>query len=139
MKLKRIHFYLIVLVGVVLAQFALMRAASVVTALPPRPTVAPTPRPDKGGQIELQVEGAAADVWTLVQWQDAEGDWHDVDGWQGSLDDGRSKTWWVGEAHLGSGPFRWVVLGENNLTEISEPFDLPALPDEKVIVTISLD
>lgn len=126
------------------ACFFLLASAPTATALPPRPTptAVPTPAAPKptGGIIELQVTGVQdADLWTLIQWQDADGRWHDVDGWQGALDDGHSKTWWVGAEELGTGPFRWVVQQDDAISGVSAPFDLPAWPLESVIVTVALD
>lgn len=121
-------------------------------ALPPRPTVPPTPGEDgessaaAGAQIQLQAQFPASwpwqtthwqDLWTVVQWQDAHGAWHVVEGWQGTLDevdidtDGTVtgyKTWWVGEEILGQGPLRWQVYGGSGgqLLATSEPFHLPS-------------
>lgn len=75
-------------------------------------------------------------LWTVVQWQDLLGNWQDVKGWRGTLDevvcgeDGRlvgRKVWWVAQADLGKGPFRWQVYQdrEGSLFITSEPFYLP--------------
>ena len=55
------------------------------------------------------------------------GDWHDVAGWQGTLDDGQLKTWWVAKKDFGTGPFRWAVHLEKSgpLVASSESFFLP--------------
>lgn len=143
MKSKLIPLFLVLLVGVIFIQVLLMSSTPVVAALPPRPTATPAAPPEvakpKGGLIELQVEGVIPELWTIVQWQDAQDDWHDVTGWQGTLDDGNLKTWWVGEADLGTGPFRWVALGTGDSVWISDPFYLPATPGEKVSVYLLLD
>jgi len=76
-----------------------------VSALPPRPD---TRAPVKGASIELHVEGLGPDMWAVVQWLDGLGEWHDVDGWRGELEEQRV-TWWVSPKHFGDGPFRWVV------------------------------
>jgi hypothetical protein len=91
----------------------------------PQPTIVPTlPSSDagreKGGVIELLAGLPSSgtvrlrEVFTVVQWQDGNGDWHDVEGWRGQPDNivGRTaiKTWWVSEADLGTGPFRWRVF-----------------------------
>ncbi len=104
-------------------------------ALPPRPSPSPTPkpRPDPvGAAIELRFQSAVRPspvLSTGVQWQDGLGQWHDVTGWQGAPDewyaDGGRKTWWVSEAHLGEGPFRWLVYGENGVIASSVPFTMP--------------
>lgn len=90
-----------------------------------QPTIVPTlPSSDagreKGGTIELLAGLPSSgtvrlrEVFTVVQWQDGNGDWHDVEGWRGQPDNivGRTalKTWWVSEDDLGTGPFRWRVF-----------------------------
>jgi hypothetical protein len=111
-----------------------------------------------GAHIELHVTFPSSwawdrihwqELWTIVQWQDNEGRWHDVEGWQGTLDsitvadDGKvtgKKTWWVGEKDLGTGPFRWrVYRGKGSwLLATSAPFDLPAAIGQKIVVEVSL-
>jgi len=105
--------------------------------LPPRvPTEPPSPKPD-GSIIQLVVkfpESFSSDwqtLWTVVQWQDPEGTWHDVIGWQGTLDKVQSgvgvKEWWVLQPDLGKGPFRWQVCQEQGgpVVATSVPFNLP--------------
>jgi len=129
--------------------------------LPPRPPT-PTAESTSGGgptvtaSVELHA-GFPADwpwtevgwqaVWTVVEWQDPEGTWHAVDGWQGTLDEvevedgvvvGR-KTWWVGEEDLGAGPFRWVVRDRDEAVGMSEPFVLPVLRKGTTVVEVKLD
>lgn len=132
--------------------------------LPPRPTPQPTPqpkpvRPPAGGFIELCVQFPQtwpwADVqwqelWTIVQWQDRWGDWHEVEGWQGTLDEVNrdegagvwegKKVWWVAKADLGTGPFRWVVYRARGSKPVaqSESFYLPDSSGERVRVEVSL-
>jgi hypothetical protein len=125
-------------------------------AAPPRPTSEPAGRPagtgrsaPTGGYIELHVQFPQTiralgwqDLWTTVQWQDGRGNWHDVEGWRGTLDyvaDGVGvKTWWVAKAQLGAGPFRWRVTEGGNPLVTSSPFDLPDAANEKVTVEVSL-
>ena len=102
---------------------------------PPRPTATPAPR---GAIIELHVESAPAGLWTVVQWQDALGGWHDVGGWQGTLDAGDRKTWWVDEDDYGKGPFRWMVTQGGELMATSEPFYLPEATGQIIRVSVSL-
>ena len=113
-------------------------------ALPPRPTPVtatstPTePEEPAGAWITLRVYPPPGDpsfpwqeLWTLVQWQDVHGGWHDVEGWQGTPDrvaeGSGSKVWWVARKDLGTGPFRWVVHREQDGEVLagSEPFNLP--------------
>lgn len=111
-----------------------------VRALPPRPTPAPAEAtPPRGAEIELHVEGIIEGIWTIVQWEDAMGNWHDVGGWQGTLDEGNIKTWWVGETDLGTGPFRWLVTQEGNVLGISDAFYLPAFTGKKMSVLVLTD
>jgi hypothetical protein len=142
MKSKLFSILAILLASVLLAQFLLIGTASIATALPPRPTAVPTRQLSRlhGGFIELHIDGSpATGVWTVVQWQDAQDDWHDVTGWQGTLDEGNIKTWWVGEENLGAGPFRWVVMQDESVLGVSDDFFLPAQPGQKVVVTILID
>ena len=133
--------------------------------LPPRPaTPTPTPQPTVrppgkakadagpvGATIELQVifpDRRAADewqlLWTVVQWQDARGRWHDVEGWRGRLDRMQGgvgvKRWWLGEDLFGRGPFRWLVgpVAEGPPQAWSESFTLPAAEGETVTVEVLL-
>ena len=130
----------------------LLSAQDAHAALPPRPTPVPTstqaspsaPQPPVGATIALRVSPARAALWTMIQWQDAFGGWHDVEGWQGTLDeikDGEGKkTWWVAPANFGQGPFRWVVYQEQDGQPLifSEPFDLPDVAKGSVTVDVAL-
>ena len=119
---------------------ALAALAAPAFALPPRPDpAAPASAPKlPNGAIELIVDGATPGLWTVVQWQDGTGDWHDVPGWQGALDATHQKTWWVDSADYGKGPFRWVVGQGDETLAASESFDLPAARGQVVRVFISL-
>ncbi len=75
------------------------------------------------------------DLWLQVQWLDADGVWHDVDGWQGTLDAiWQADDWlgmkeiWLADVHLGTGPYRWQVYERDNgrLLNTSDPFYLPS-------------
>ncbi|MCL4295948.1 MAG: hypothetical protein KJ077_09485 [Anaerolineae bacterium] len=117
--------------------------------LPPRPGLPPPssdPASDSdednpiGGYIVLQVPTAPAGLWTVVQWQDQAGRWHDTDGWRGLLDDGRQKVWWIDPADFGKGPFQWAVYQEQNgeLLASSSSFNLPSTAYETVLAEIEL-
>jgi hypothetical protein len=87
-------------VCVLLAVASLPSHTQVALAGPPRPT--PHPKPahtpastPTGATIALvlrfgplwpQANVAWQDLWTVVQWQDRGGNWHDVEGWQGTPD-----------------------------------------------------
>jgi hypothetical protein len=90
------------------------------------------------------------DLWTVVQWQDNQGAWHDVTGWYANLDRVMvdefgtvvgEKNWWVAAGDLGTGPFRWLVYDkqEGDLLASSEPFDLPAQPGQRVLIEVLLE
>ena len=118
--------------------------------LPPRPTAVPTatPAPDDGdagslpygATITLRVTDAPATAWTIVQWQDALGGWHDVDGWRGRLDDGDGdeKIWWVAPKDFATGPFRWQVYAQRDgaLVASSDSFTLPAHTGATLLVEV---
>lgn len=117
--------------------------------LPPRDTPAPAEPggddrsdPDRplGTYLELHLNQPPAGVWTVVQWQDSAGNWHDVEGWQGVPDADGGKRWWVAAKDFGTGPFRWVVQqGPGDpLLGMSAPFHLPAGAAEIMQVTVLL-
>jgi hypothetical protein len=104
-----------------------------------------------GPAIELRVRFGGAwqaarwqELWTVVEWQDAFGDWHEVEGWRGALDEvargeGR-KVWWVSLDDLGKGPFRWTVCRRPAGRPLahSKPFHLPGTGEERVVVGVAL-
>jgi hypothetical protein len=119
------------------------------TSLPPRDPATPTPGPDRdkgkdkakpvGAYIELQTPVGAAGAWSVVQWQDSAGGWHDVEGWRGPLSDANNRRWWVAAKDFGTGPFRWAVTqGPGGpLLGVSAPFNLPGGANETVQVATS--
>ncbi len=114
--------------------------APVETALPPRPAPPAERLRPPGAFIQLQINGAPAGVWTGVQWMDSQGGWHDVTGWQGSLDNDGTKTWFVGENDMGKGPFRWCVYSHagGDLLAASEAFHLPVEHNITQVVVVTL-
>ncbi len=125
-------------VVVVAMLLTLTGLAPVFAGLPPRPTPSPAPTPEKfspaGAQLVLQTH---AGPWSVVQWQDINGAWHDVDGWRGAVENG-TVTWWVAPKDFGTGPFRWAVSlsAASEIVAAGEPFTLPAASNETVIVTV---
>jgi hypothetical protein len=131
---------------------------------PPQPTPTPTPtRPEgdklpEGAQIILRAAFSPGwpwnqvdwqDLWTVVEWQSAEGAWYAVAGWQGTLDrvgveeNGDivgEKVWWVYQPNLGQGPFRWLVYEgrDGRLIAASDPFHLPEFVNQRDVVEVSL-
>ena len=116
------------------------------TNTPVPPTTTPEPMPtvipksEKGAYIELYIQSLSVEPWTIVQWQDAHGEWHDVEGWQGTLDDSEEKRWWVAPKDFSTGPFRWLVYenAQENLLATSEPFYLPSYADEVIKIEVFL-
>lgn len=92
---------------------------------------------ERGAHILLLVKGTEEDAWTVVQWQDGAGGWNDVEGWRGTLTHGQVR-WFVKEADLGKGPFRWQVEFTQPVTHtlVSDLFMLPDTVGDKVTVTI---
>jgi hypothetical protein len=80
-----------------------------------------------GAYIELQVPNTPVGAWAIVQWEDNYSGWHNVEGWQGSLENGGRQRWWVAPKDFGTGPFRWQVKqGPDGLVlGTSVPFNLP--------------
>ena len=118
--------------------------------LPPRPgpEMPPKQGPTSPGKRTSSPAGAYITLdrpttlnpnfWTVVQWQDDLGNWHNVDEWQGTFE-ANQKTWWVDAKDFSTGPFRWVVYqtpGGAVLAQ-SDPFYLPSAAFETVFVKIS--
>lgn len=87
------------------------------------------------------------DLWLKVQWLDNDGEWHDVEGWQGTLDAIQQKEDWMGvkelwlaDERLGTGPYRWEVYEHENgrLLTTSEPFYLPSKGGDLMAVDMML-
>lgn len=108
----------------------------------------PTPRSSSGddddsgssrppvAHIELHTQSGR---WSVVQWQDSDGNWHDVDGWRGSIPESGIQRWAVEAKDFGTGPFQWVVMqGQSGSTVgTSAMFNLPAGANETVRVTVT--
>lgn len=139
----RVMLVLGLLCGLVIMTWLAVPSQSSVHALPPRPTPA-TPTPTavpasyvrEGGLIELHVHPIQTGLWTLIQWQDARSQWHDVDGWRGTLD-GDFQVWWVAPRDFGKGPFRWQIYQSygGRLLATSYSFSLP----QRTGVTVRID
>lgn len=140
MKILRIIGLSIGLAVLLTAVLVVMQSPQAVQALPPRPE--PTNEAPKikvqGGFIELTVDEATDDVWTAVQWQDNDGNWILVDGWQGSTDAESQVRWYVAKENLGDGPFRWLVYSEQDgdLLVTSDSFDMPERAQQTVEVGV---
>lgn len=116
--------------------------------LPPRETPAPQPPVDDddrgasvGAYIELHVAPVPPGAWSVVQWQDNAGGWHDVEGWQGELGLDGFERWWVAAKDFNNGPFRWQVTQGQGGAElgVSQSFNMPAGGNQVVRVGVTLD
>lgn len=127
--------------------------------LPPRPPTATPERPkvQVGAHILLSMQTTSSvtqPLWSVVQWQGASGEWHDVDGWRGEIVNG-SKRWWVDEKDFGKGPYRWAVYqkqgnvgdseGEDSIYQreaalwaTSKPFHLPTQTGSSLVVFVDI-
>lgn len=140
------------------AGLSLLWTPSAQADLPPRPTVTvrptstatssptatvratPEPRPkDPVATLILYIRPSPSGLWSVVQWQDTQGDWHDVEGWRGTVVNGKT-VWWVEEKDFGTGPFRWTIYAEGDgaLVAITRSFYLPDQPQHELIVDVPL-
>lgn len=143
---RRILMALLLALGLILLITVLGYVQGTVAGgLPPRPEPTATPGSDasvEGAIIRLQLLGildtGPQGVWTAVQWQDAFGDWHTVEGWQGTTELDGSQAWWVGPEDFDTGPFRWVVYESEGGPELghSDSFMLPTYNRQVVMVTV---
>ncbi len=134
---------LLFLCGLAAGSLAITPGDGVVYGAPPRPTLAPLPTPPPlapGGFIELRLVPLQENLWTRVQWRGVGDVWHDVEGWQGAPDETGRVRWYVGPEILGRGPFRWLAADgpDGPLLGVSEPFHLPALARQVVVVAVEL-
>jgi hypothetical protein len=152
-KTSLITCLLLVMMLVSLAFFPITSHAVIDPVLPPRPTPGPaetTPSPSVvGATITLNIPAAdndtmSADNWAIVQWQDHNDKWNDVDGWQGNLAYDSSSAswevvWWVARSNFGEKSFRWVIYSDESKTKqvaTSVTFDLPENNLQGVVVTL---
>ena len=125
----RVLFILSILLGAFLLAFTAPRSAN--AGLPPRPTPEPAKQTQpSGAYIQLQLANAPTGtegVWTIIQWVDGFGEWHDVTGWQGTVELDGTQTWWVAPKDMGTGPFRWRILSSpaGSVLATSASFMLP--------------
>lgn len=111
--------------------------------LPPRPDpillpARPKPRESfKGGHIELHI-APAVEIWTEVEWQGGDGQWHVAEGWRGYATTKGVVRWFVDERNLNTGPFRWqlYLYEEGDYLATSIPFMLPSINGERTVITV---
>ena len=145
--MKRNLLWSVIIVSVMLIGAAIvpMSVAAGPMALPPRPTPVPTAtsvpqvNPAPGSAIRLQADTVSINFWTVVEWQDATGNWHPVEGWQGTLESDHTKTWWVAERDRGKGPFRWVIYTRHGGQRWgnSQAFHLPTANHQIIQVSVA--
>ena len=89
-----------------------------------------------GAYIVLQTTSSQAGTWSAVQWQDNNGDWQTVEGWQGPLP--VNNRWWVAAKDFKTGPFRWAILNGpgGEILSASTPFNLPGQANETLFVNL---
>jgi hypothetical protein len=107
----------------------------------PAPTIRMFSGETDGAFIELQAQSLRGGLWTQVQWQDALGAWHDVDGWRGTFSEDEQRVlWYVSEQLLGAGLFRWQVFERRGgaLLTTSLPFYLPVSKGQILEVEVNL-
>lgn len=112
----------------------------------PAPTTVPTPEVNTsfstvdGGFIRLRLSTANPTLSAVVQWQDANGNWHSVSGWRSELSEELVK-WEVNPNDFGKGPFRWMIYerSQNNVIAVSDNFFLPASYQQVVDIYMSLE
>lgn len=130
----------------------------VIVAVLPQPATALPPRPEAnrgssqagsdghgdgseaGAFIELHVQPAQPGAWVTVQWLDNSGNWIDVEGWSGVIEENKPVLWWVKEADFGKGPFRWAVYTDSGNSQVlaSDEFYLPRQVGETLPVRITV-
>lgn len=152
---RKNHWIGLLFIVVLTFMFSVYPAQTVVSNMPPRPldpppvpepTPEPTPPPPpthtfiQGAFIQLNVIGGEAETFTMMQWQDGLGNWHDIGGWRGQLYQGQWIRWWLPDTLLGLGPFRWLVYEqpEGGLLAISSEFDMPVRHGQFTYVTVDI-
>jgi hypothetical protein len=91
-----------------------------------------------GAHIELRVQAGLGGVWTIVQWQDGVGRWHDVEGWRAQVEQDQPVNWWVAPEDTNTGPYRWLVYQDQDRRVVvwaSEAFYLPKRGETLVVTT----
>jgi hypothetical protein len=95
------------------AALALVAAMALLLSLAPRATAAQEAEFGHA-TVTLVAPGAPEGAWVGIQWRDARGGWHDVQGWQEEIEVAEAnglayKQWAVYPQDYGRGPFRWVI------------------------------
>jgi len=145
MKHHQLHTGWLLVFWILCIVLAAVSASSPVYAvLPPRPTKTPTAekaiptREALAGTLLLNTQPAQDGLWSVVQWQGAMGNWNDVEGWKGVVQQGKT-IWWVEQSDWGKASYRWVIFQEEGgaVLASSEPFSLPG-SGKTLIVQVDL-
>jgi len=106
------------------------------TLTPALPTTTPVVHEQQTAvaSIILIADSDMGDWQTAVQWQDHKEKWHVVEGWQAPFNKYNQVAWAVAEDEYGKGPFRWVILDGDTITDSSTDFYLPLSAAESVII-----
>lgn len=109
---------------------------------PPTPTPEQSPSPRKPvATLLLSVPVTTTQLFSVVQWQDINGGWNDVESWRGAVIGGKT-IWWVEQKDWGTGPFQWVVYRHeasgDHVLGVSEPFSLPVHQGEIKRISVSI-
>lgn len=116
------------------------------TPTDPTPTVQATVQPTAAATatripvatLLLKVTKAQAGLGSVVQWQNAQGQWLDIEGWRGAVNHGKT-IWWVEPKDWGKAHYRWVVYeaASGKIMATSQPFSLPKQRGEVLTVTLT--
>ena len=152
-------FFVLLIVG---AALSLPSSPTAASGFPPRPTATPTPTAEpslptpkpsptakpisssesesqSGAFIYLHVPSPPADLQTVVQWQDGLGEWHDIEGWRGTLNESNFIVWWVAPGDLGAVWYRWqVYTADGRIATTSDAFSLPSQANQTLHILITL-
>lgn len=154
-RYRPLFFWLIFVLAMIGAALLLPSLPTAASGFPPRPTDIPNPTPEsppesmatpvpdttnEGALIFLHIPSPPADLQTIVQWQDGLGEWHDVTGWQGTLNEANFIVWWVAPRDLGAAWYRWVAFTtDGRIHTTSDAFSLPEQPDQALHILITLN
>jgi hypothetical protein len=101
----------------------------------PRPTLTAKPQSQPVKEVKARIiltldigQFVPLHWWTIVQWENFDGGWHDVNGWRGQFNQNSQVVWGVNQKDFGTGPFRWIIYDTENANKVlwtSDSFHLP--------------
>lgn len=139
--MKHYFYAAILLCGLLCLSLSMSVSAQTDSNMPPRPVPPSKPaaeptaepvKPQEGGKIVLHLYPDQR-AWTVVQWQDKFGQWHDIHSWQGDAawDEQNQEwivEWWVARENFSEGPFRWTGYADQSQNQrkfVTASFTLP--------------